>query len=119
MKRIERDVSRLTLGEMKRLMAILQTEITLQKEELAQKTPAHEVVEVKERGGVTFKLELVRCGRKNCRCAAGKGHGPYWYKYWREGGKTRSAYVGKKLPEDTSGQHPPPGPRHGARLPGR
>jgi hypothetical protein len=46
----------------------------------------------------TYRLEEVRCGKKNCHCAEGKPHGPYWYAYWTEGGRTRSQYVGKKLP---------------------
>lgn len=46
-------------------------------------------------GGVTFRQETVRCGKKGCtRCP----HGPYWYAYWREGGRMRSRYVGKQLP---------------------
>ena len=52
-----------------------------------------EVLEVKESGSVTYRLELVSCG-KNCK---GCPHGPYWYGYWREGGRTRSKYIGKKL----------------------
>jgi hypothetical protein len=52
-------------------------------------------------GKVTFRQELVRCGKRNCaRCP----HGPYWYAYWREGGRVRSRYVGKELP----GSAPPP-----------
>lgn len=48
-----------------------------------------------EPGRVTFRQEMVRCGKKGCtRCP----HGPYWYAYWREGGRTRSRYVGKHLP---------------------
>jgi hypothetical protein len=46
----------------------------------------------------TYRLEKVRCGKKNCRCSRGELHGPYWYAYWTEGGKTRSEYVGKNLP---------------------
>jgi hypothetical protein len=46
----------------------------------------------------TYQLESVRCGKKNCHCAVGKLHGPYWYAYWTEGGRTRSQYIGKKLP---------------------
>lgn len=46
-------------------------------------------------GAVTFRQEMVRCGKKGCtRCP----HGPYWYAYWRENGRTRSRYVGKELP---------------------
>ncbi len=48
-----------------------------------------------EPGRVTFRQEAVKCGKKGCtRCP----HGPYWYAYWREGGRTRSRYVGKTLP---------------------
>jgi hypothetical protein len=46
-------------------------------------------------GRVTFRQEMVRCGKKGCgRCP----HGPYWYAYWREGGRVRSRYIGKQLP---------------------
>ncbi len=47
----------------------------------------------------TYRRELVRCGKKGCKCAEGNLHGPYWYAYWTEGGRTRSQYVGKKLPK--------------------
>jgi hypothetical protein len=54
-----------------------------------------EVPEVGRRGAVTYRQELVRCGREGCtRCP----HGPYWYAYWREGGRLRSGYIGKELP---------------------
>jgi hypothetical protein len=47
-------------------------------------------------GSITFRYETVRCGKKNCtRCP----HGPYWYAYWKEGGRTRSRYVGRSLPQ--------------------
>ncbi|MBI4785597.1 MAG: hypothetical protein HY782_00920 [Chloroflexi bacterium] len=47
-------------------------------------------------GSLTFRYETVRCGKKNCtRCP----HGPYWYVYWKEGGRTRSRYVGRSLPQ--------------------
>jgi hypothetical protein len=49
-------------------------------------------------GSKTYRSELVRCGKKGCKCAEGKLHGPYWYAYWTEGGRTKSEYVGKKLP---------------------
>ncbi len=46
-------------------------------------------------GSITFRYETVRCGKKNCtRCP----HGPYWYAYWKENGRTRSRYVGRILP---------------------
>jgi hypothetical protein len=46
----------------------------------------------------TYRLERVRCGNKRCKCHSGNPHGPYWYAYWMEGGRTRSQYIGKKLP---------------------
>lgn len=47
-------------------------------------------------GSITFRYETVRCGKANCtRCP----HGPYWYAYWKENGRTRSRYVGRVLPE--------------------
>ncbi|HVL80484.1 MAG TPA: hypothetical protein VM840_02695 [Actinomycetota bacterium] len=46
-------------------------------------------------GRVTFRQETVRCGKQSCRTCP---HGPYWYAYWREGGRVRSRYVGKTLP---------------------
>ena len=51
--------------------------------------------EEKQIGSITFRYETVRCGKKNCsRCP----HGPYWYAYWKEGGRTRSRYIGRSLP---------------------
>jgi hypothetical protein len=50
----------------------------------------------------TYQLESVRCGKKNCHCADEKLHGPYWYAYRTEGGRTKSQYVGKKLPREIS-----------------
>lgn len=47
----------------------------------------------------TYHLKGVRCGKETCRCAVGELHGPYWYAFWSEGGKTRSQYVGKELPD--------------------
>lgn len=47
--------------------------------------------------GVTYRLEPVRCGKAGCtKCP----HGPYWYAYYREGGRLRSHYVGRVLPGD-------------------
>ncbi len=37
--------------------------------------------------------QFVRCGRKNCHCASGELHGPYFYRFWREDGRLRKKYV--------------------------
>ncbi len=59
------------------------------------------VVEVRrhEPTGTIYQLEYKRCGKPTCRCARpdAQRHGPYWYAYWREGGKTKSRYIGKHL----------------------
>jgi hypothetical protein len=57
-----------------------------------------ELIEERQNDHRTYRLEGVRCGKENCKCAGGDLHGPYWYAYWSEGGRTKSAYVGKKLP---------------------
>lgn len=49
-------------------------------------------------GKVSYRQEHVRCGKQRCRTCP---HGPYWYAYWREGGKTRSRYIGRHLPGET------------------
>ncbi len=63
--------------------------------------PGRQVVEVHRHDptGTTYQLEYKRCGKPTCCCAhgGGEGHGPYWYAYWREGGKPRSRYIGKEL----------------------
>ena len=56
------------------------------------------IVEEKVRGNKTYRLVSIRCGKKSCKCATGQAHGPYWYAFWWEDGKTRSTYVGKKRP---------------------
>jgi hypothetical protein len=58
----------------------------------------NEVVDERLIENKTYRLQGVRCGKERCKCAAGEFHGPYWYAYWFEQGKTRSQYVGKKLP---------------------
>jgi hypothetical protein len=56
------------------------------------------IVESKQVEKVTYRLELVKCGKVTCRCAAGQLHGPYWYAYQRQMGKVKSWYVGKQPP---------------------
>jgi hypothetical protein len=36
---------------------------------------------------------LQRCGKRNCRCARGQLHGPYWSRFWCEHGRRRRQYV--------------------------
>lgn len=52
--------------------------------------------------GKTYVAQNRRCGKLNCDCMEGEisevGHGPYWYVYWNQEGKTHSQYVGKRPP---------------------
>lgn len=76
---------------------ISELEGQLIKEETSQR---ENVVETKTaRGGGSYVLQWVKCGKATCRCAkGGKLHGPYWYLYTKKNGKTHCKYIGKKLP---------------------
>ncbi len=37
--------------------------------------------------------QYVTCGKPTCRCARGEKHGPVYYLYWKEQGRSRSLYV--------------------------
>ena len=37
--------------------------------------------------------QFVRCGRPACHCANGALHGPYYYRFWWEGGRLCKAYI--------------------------
>jgi hypothetical protein len=55
----------------------------------------------------------VNCGKGACkRCGGGRSpsHGPYWYAYYWQDGRTRSKYIGKELPAEgeDAPQQPPP-----------
>lgn len=45
---------------------------------------------------VTYRRQDVRCGRDCGSCP----HGPYWYAFWKEDGRSRSQYIGRELPAD-------------------
>ncbi|MBV9082190.1 MAG: hypothetical protein JOZ62_05920 [Acidobacteriaceae bacterium] len=56
------------------------------------------VVEQRKTPAGTYRLELVKCGKAQCKvCRGGPAHGPYWYVYWKQKGRTGSEYIGKKL----------------------
>lgn len=37
--------------------------------------------------------QYVTCGKPGCRCTRGQKHGPLYYLYWKEQGRSRSLYV--------------------------
>jgi len=41
----------------------------------------------------TVCAQWARCGKPVCKCARGELHGPYYYRFWREGGRLRKVYV--------------------------
>ncbi|HXR66239.1 MAG TPA: DUF6788 family protein, partial [Ktedonobacteraceae bacterium] len=54
-------------------------------------------------GKVTYRQQYTRCGKQRCRkCKEGAGHGPYWYAYWSENGRTISKYIGIHPPEEVA-----------------
>jgi hypothetical protein len=49
---------------------------------------------------LTYARIYKKCGNPSCSvCRDGKGHGPYWYAYWRENGKRHTVYVGPEKDE--------------------
>ncbi len=56
----------------------------------------NEIAQIIKTPKVTYQLEFVKCG-KNCKKCP---HGPYWYAYWSENGKTKNRYIGKKITEE-------------------
>ncbi len=58
--------------------------------------PTLELTDVPGVPAVSYRSQFVRCGKGCATCP----HGPYWYAYWKEGGRSRSQYVGGVLPAD-------------------
>lgn len=56
-----------------------------------------EPTDINDDGGKgTVVKERVKCGDDSCVCmSGGDKHGPYLYRYYREGGALKSEYVGK------------------------
>lgn len=48
---------------------------------------------------ISYARQYRRCGKERCSiCRDGQGHGPYWYAFWEEDGRSRSRYLGKRPP---------------------
>jgi hypothetical protein len=100
MRDIKQSIEALRTREMVKLNAWLHALIQDRESALKARgtTTRHEVLQAHQTARKTYRLELVSCGKERCKCVEGALHGPYWYAYWTEGGKTKSQYVGKKLP---------------------
>lgn len=82
-------------------------EDVLAEDEPLPTNPRRQVVKEHRTEKITYRWELVNCGKDRCKkCKKAPSHGPYWYGYWREGGKLKSKYIGKELKEPDSA---PPG----------
>ena len=61
--------------------------------------PTVELDDVPGMPAVTYRTQSVRCGKDCAACP----HGPYWYAFWKEGGRSRSQYIGNVLPAELRG----------------
>ncbi len=92
---LQREIEKMLVSDIKQLDLWLQDLI---QQRLNQSAKLRTAIDERRHGGKTYCLEHVRCGKENCKCATGKTpHGPYWYVYWSENGKTKTRYVGKEL----------------------
>lgn len=98
LREIKRSLRLLTPEQLGRLDAWLHGLINREGPDQEQAKGRRETLGQSQTMAKTYRLESVRCGKEKCKCASGELHGPYWYAYWSEGGRTRSQYVGKKLP---------------------
>lgn len=96
----KRTLRKLTPIQLRRLDVWIHDQLTNFDEKVGLEISRREIDKAIERqiSNKTYRLEGVRCGKNGCKCAEGQLHGPYWYAYWTEGGRTRSQYIGKKLP---------------------
>lgn len=110
---IKESISSLRTREMRKLDTWLRSLIEARDTALRARgtVKRREVLQTHETSRKTYRLEHVSCGKERCRCAAGKLHGPYWYAYWTEDGKTKSHYIGKKLPRGIKPRAEAPKPR--------
>lgn len=94
LQEVKRQVSALSTPQLVKLDAWIHGLL----EEVKSNGDGRAVTGKRSRTHKTYQQELVRCGKKTCKCSEGHLHGPYWYAYWTEGGRSRSQYIGKRLP---------------------
>lgn len=103
-KELQERILEYDLAELELLLAWLKTTVKERKQAVSHQVQiplkkGREVVETLESDKTTYRLEMVKCGKKKCKCTKGKLHGPYWYAYHWNGKKLISTYIGKTLPE--------------------
>ena len=93
--RIAKMIRNFTLAEFEDLQFFIEEQIDRLIEEGEDDSSEEE--EEEEERKVTVREEYKKCGKPGCQCnTEGKLHGPYIYEYWKEEGRTRSRYIGKK-----------------------
>ncbi len=93
-----------TRGELQAALERIEQELVRRELEEREEKATREVVETKHTPKGSYQLELVDCGKDRCKkCAKGPSHGPYWYHYFRRGGRLTSRYIGKNLPPEVAG----------------
>lgn len=86
----------LTLADLRRVQVRVNDLVTLIE---GWQQPDDQTVETIVAPGGCLRLEWVKCGKERCKkCAAGQGHGPYWYRYESSGGRRHKTYLGKQRP---------------------
>lgn len=102
-KELQERILEYDLAELELLLVWLKTTVKERKQAVSQVPiplkKGREVVKTLESDKTTYRLEMVKCGKKKCKCTKGKLHGPYWYAYHWNGKKLISTYIGKTLPE--------------------
>ncbi len=101
LRQIKEAARGLSLEQLRKLEAWLQELIQKAEEAEAEEAslPRDQILEERSFNNKTYRLQGIRCGKERCKCAEGKLHGPYWYSYFSENGRTKSQYVGKTIPK--------------------
>lgn len=94
-EKVLNEVKRLSLADQGALYDWLHDQLYGRQEEAPAVSTSAEVVATERRGKLTLQLQYRSCGKPTCK---NDRHGPYWYGYYRQGGKLKSLYLGKQLP---------------------
>jgi hypothetical protein len=102
LNQIKRVARSLSLDQLRRLDKWLYELIKKieETERVKKASPRKQSVTEQALDNKTYRLESIRCGKENCKCARGKLHGLYWYSYSRVKDEVTSQYIGKRLPKD-------------------
>lgn len=91
-RELVREVRKLDVPELRRLLILARGLL------IGAPGPITEPEDIPAFPAVSYRQQRVRCGRDCGECP----HGPYWYAFWREDGRTRSQYIGNALPADVA-----------------